>query len=80
MILSLSNTWLIMKVTATTLPTPEATRGVGIGLYDFYRSAVTSVNLEKAGMASRNNVMFKKTIHVVLNQLCSSLWTSRSWY
>ena len=28
-------------------------------------------------MASRNIVI--KTIHVVLNQLCSSLWTSRSW-
>ena len=30
-------------------------------------------------MASRNIFCFKKTIHVVLNQLCSSLWTSRSW-
>ena len=31
---------------------------------------------EKAGMANRNIVI--KTIHVVLNQLCSSLWNSRS--
>ena len=23
---------------------------------------------------------YEKTIHVVLNQLCSSLWTSRSWF
>ena len=29
-------------------------------------------------MASRNIVI--KTIQIVLNQLCSSLWTSRSWY
>ena len=49
-----------MKVTATTLPTPEATRGVGTSLYDSYISSVTSVNLKKADMASRNNVMFKK--------------------
>ena len=34
-------------------------------------SSVTCVNLKKAGMASRNIVI--KTIHVVLNQLCSSL-------
>ena len=60
MILSLLNTWLIMKVTATTLPTPEVTRGVGTSLYDSYISSVTSVNLKKAGMASRNIVMFKK--------------------
>ena len=41
-------------------PTPEATRGVGTSLYDSYISSVTSVNLKKADMASRNNVMFKK--------------------
>ena len=29
-------------------------------------------------MASRN-IVVKKTIHVVLNQLRSSLWASRSW-
>ena len=29
-------------------------------------------------MASRN-IVVKKTIHVVLNQLCSSLWACRSW-
>ena len=29
-------------------------------------------------MASRN-IVIKKTIHVVMNQLCSSLWTSRFW-
>ena len=23
---------------------------------------------------------YEKTIHVVLNQLCSSLWTSRFWF
>ena len=45
---------------------------------DCYISSVTSVNLKKAGMASRNIVI--KTIYVVLNKLCSSLWTSCSWY
>ena len=28
----------------------------------------------------KNNTCYEKTIKVVLNQLCSSLWTSRSWY
>ena len=28
----------------------------------------------------KNNTCYEKTIQVVLNQLCSSLWTSRSWY
>ena len=45
---------------------------------DCYISSVTSVNLKKAGMASRNIVI--KTIYVVLNQLCSSLWTSCSGF
>ena len=49
-----------MEVTATTLPTPEAIREMGTSLYDSYVSSVTSENLKKAGMASRNNVMFNK--------------------
>ena len=40
-----------------------------------YISSVTSVNLKKAGMA-RRNIVIKKTIHVVMNQFCSSLWAS----
>ena len=30
-------------------------------------------------MASRNIAGYEKTIHFVLNQLCSSLWTARFW-
>ena len=31
-------------------------------------------------LGRKNNTCYEKTIQVVLNQLCSSLWTSRSWY
>ena len=31
-------------------------------------------------LGRNNNICYEKTIQVVLNQLCSSLWTSRSWY
>ena len=39
--------------------------------------SVTSANLKKAGMASRNIVMKNNTC--CSDQLCSSLWTSRFW-
>ena len=44
-----------------------------------YISSVTSVNLKKAGMASRN-IAIKQQYMLFLYQLCSSLWTSRSWF
>ena len=31
-------------------------------------------------LGRKNNICYENTIQVVLNQLCSSLWTSRSWY
>ena len=40
-------------------------------------NSVTSVNLKKAGMASRNIVMKNNTR--CSDQFCSSLWTSRCW-
>ena len=40
-------------------------------------NSVTSVNLKKAGLASRNIVIKNNTR--CSDQLCSSLWTSRCW-
>ena len=38
------------------------------------------VNLKKASWYVQPKYCYEKTIHVVLNQLCSSLWTSRFWF
>ena len=38
------------------------------------------VNLKKASWYGQPKYCYEKTIHVVLNQLCSSLWTSRFWF
>ena len=40
-------------------------------------NSVTSVNLKKTGMASRNILMNHTRCS---DQLCSSLWTSRFWF
>ena len=40
---------------------------------------ISNICKPEEGWYGQSKYCYKKTIHVVMNQLCSSLWTSRFW-
>ena len=41
---------------------------------------ISNICKPEEGWYGQSKYCYKKTIHVVMNQLCSSLWTSRFWF